>query len=179
MKGEKWFIWTWHKLTKKMLSWSLTVHLESPQNDTNLWILLNEWKLSLKLTTYSNMDWFPVPTCYSEFNDMNGKPHGQKIGIYRHIVSWEALILFTIIIQFSSVQSLNRVRLFVTPWIAARQASLSITNSRSSLRLTSIESVMPSNRLIFCHPLLLLPSIFPNIRVFSSESALLIRWPKY
>ena len=67
----------------------------------------------------------------------------------------------------------------VTPWTAAHQASLSITNSRSSLKLMSIESVMPSNYLIFCHPLLLLPSIFPNIRAFSNESVLLIRWPKY
>ena len=78
-----------------------------------------------------------------------------------------------------SVQSLSSVRLFATPWTAARQASLSITNSQSSLKLMSIESVMPSNHLILCHPLLLLPSIFPSIRVFSSESALCIRWPKY
>ena len=80
---------------------------------------------------------------------------------------------------FSSVQSLSRVRLFETPWIAARQASLSITNSRSSLKLMSIESVMPSNHFILCCPLLLLPSIFPSIRVFSNESVLHIRWPKY
>ena len=82
-------------------------------------------------------------------------------------------------IQFSSVQSLSCVQLFVTPWIAARQASLSITNSRSSLRLTSIESAMPSSHLILCSPLLHLPSIFPSIRVFSNESALCMRWPKY
>ena len=69
--------------------------------------------------------------------------------------------------------------LFVTPWTAACQASLSITNSQSLLKLMSIELVMPSNHLIFCHPLLLLPSIFPSIRVFSNESALCIRWPKY
>ena len=81
--------------------------------------------------------------------------------------------------QFSSVQSLSRVRLFVTPWIAAHQASLSITNSRNSLRLTSIESVMPSSHLILCQPLLLLPSIPPSIRVFSNESTLRMRWPKY
>ena len=81
--------------------------------------------------------------------------------------------------SFSSVQSLSRVRLFVTPWTAARQASLSITNSRSSLKLMSIESVMPSNHLILCHPLLLPPSIFPSIRVFLNESVLCIRWPKY
>ena len=79
----------------------------------------------------------------------------------------------------SSVQSLSRVRLFATPWIAARQASLSITISRSSLRLTSIESVMPSSHLILCHPLLLLPPIPPSIRVFSNESTLHMRWPKY
>ena len=79
----------------------------------------------------------------------------------------------------NSVQSLSRVRLFVTPQLVARQASLSITNSQSSPRLTSIESVMPSSHLILCHPPLLLPSIFPSIRVFSSESALRIRWPKY
>ena len=78
-----------------------------------------------------------------------------------------------------SVQSLSRARLFATPWIAARQASLSITNSWSSLRLTSIESVMPSNHLILCHPLLLLPPIPPSIRVFSNESSLCMRWLNY
>ena len=82
-------------------------------------------------------------------------------------------------IQFSSVQSLSRVRLSVTPWIAACQASLFITNSRSPPKPMSIESVMPSNHLILCRALLLLPSIFPSIRVFSNEIALRIRWPKY
>ena len=80
---------------------------------------------------------------------------------------------------FSSVQSLSCVRLFATPWTAARQASLSITNSQSLLKPMYIESVMPSNHLILCCPPLLLPSIFPSIRVFSSESVLCIRWPKY
>ena len=79
--------------------------------------------------------------------------------------------------MFSSVKLLSPVWLFVTPWTAAHQASLSITNSWSLLKLMSIESVMPSNHLILCHPLLLLPSIFPSIRVFSNESALCIRWP--
>ena len=83
------------------------------------------------------------------------------------------------VIQFRSVQSLSRVQLLVTPWTAAHQASLSITNSKCLLKLMSIDSVMPSNHLILYHPLLLLPSIFPSIRVFSNESALCIRWPKY
>ena len=81
--------------------------------------------------------------------------------------------------QFSSIQSLSLVRLFANPWTAACQASLSVTSSQSLLKLMSIESVMPSNYLILCHPLLLLPSIFPSIRVFSSELVLRIRWPKY
>ena len=81
--------------------------------------------------------------------------------------------------QFSSVQSFSHVRLFMTPWTAAHQTSLSFTISQSLLKLMSIELVMPSNRLILCHPILPLPSIFPSIRVFSNESALRIRWPKY
>ena len=81
--------------------------------------------------------------------------------------------------SISSVQSLSRVQLFATPWIAAHQASLSITNSRTSPKLMSIESVMPSSHLILCRPLLLLPPIPPNIRVFSNESTLHMRWPKY
>ena len=80
---------------------------------------------------------------------------------------------------FSSVRSLSCVRLFVTPWTVTRQASLSVTNSQSPHKPMSIELVMPSNHLILCHPLLLLPSIFPSIRVFSNESTLRIRWPKY
>jgi len=82
-------------------------------------------------------------------------------------------------VRISSVQSLSCVQLFVTPWTTAHQASLSITNSWSLLRLMSIESVMPSNHLVLCCPLLLLPSVFPSIRVFSNESALRIRWPEY
>ena len=94
-------------------------------------------------------------------------------------MSYVCIVLCLCVYQFSSVQSLSRVRLFATPWIAARQASLSITNSQSSLRLTSIESVMPSSHLILCRPLLLLPPIPPSIRVFSNESTLHIRRPKY
>ena len=92
--------------------------------------------------------------------------HGMATFLSRHFV-------------ISSVQSLSSVWLFATPWIAARQASLSITNSRSSLKLMSIESVMPSSHLILCRPLLLLSPTPPSIRVFSNESTLCMRWPKY
>ena len=92
---------------------------------------------------------------------------------------WARCFQEAVCMLFSSVQSLSCVRLLVTPWTAACEASLSITNSWSLPKLTSIESVIPSSHLILCHPLLLLPSIFPNIRVFSNESVLPIRWPKY
>ena len=98
----------------------------------------------------------------------SGEPWLMLITLYQFYVSM--LIV---------VQLLSRVGLFVTPWTAAHQASLSITNSWSLLKLMSTESMMLSNHLILCHPLLLLPSIFPSIRVFSSESAYHIRWPKY
>ena len=87
--------------------------------------------------------------------------------------------IYSYSIQLSSVQLLSRVRLFVTPWIAACQASLSITNSRNLLKLKPIESVMPSSHLILCRPLLLLPPIPPSSRVFSNQSTLRMRWPKY
>ena len=98
-----------------------------------------------------------------------------ELQLYNVVIhSHEAMLYW-----FSSVQSLSRVRLFATPWIAAWQGSLSITNSRSSLRLTSIKSVMPSSHLILCRPLLLLSPIPPSIRVFSNESTLCMKWPKY
>ena len=90
-----------------------------------------------------------------------------------------SILMFPYSKKISSVQSLSRVQLFVTPWTAARQFSLSITNSWSSLRLMSIESVMPSKHLILCCPLLFPPSIFPSIKAFSNESVLCIRWPNY
>ena len=96
-----------------------------------------------------------------------------SVGMYEY---WDMPSIFR---QFSSVQLLSRVQLFVTPWIGARQASLSITISQSLLKLMAVELVMPSNHLIHCRPLLLLPSIFPSIQVFSNESVLHIRWPKY
>ena len=92
---------------------------------------------------------------------------------------FSSILSFCNLFVLSPVQSLSHVRLFATPWTAARQASLSITNSWSPPKPMSIESVMPSNHLILCHPFVLLPSIFPSIRVFSNESALRIRWPKY
>ena len=100
---------------------------------------------------------------------------------YHNISKWkpEAAIHFFKVLFFSSLNLLNHIQLLATPWTAAHQASLSITNSRSLLKLKPIESVMPSNHLILYRPLLLLPSIFPSIRIFSNESALRIRWPKY
>ena len=103
----------------------------------------------------------------------------QSIAFHLHGNNFFLFVILTTVNQFSSVQSLSCVWLFATPWTAARQAYLSITNCRSLPKLMSIESVMPSNHLILCGSLLLLPSIFPSIRVFSNESALCIRWPKY
>ena len=103
--------------------------------------------------------------------------------IYKNVTGFLQVVdlfyLWLICTFFSSVQSLSHIRLFATPWTAAHQASLSITNFQGLLKLMSIKLVMPSNHLLLCHPLLLLPSIFPTIRVFSNESVLLIRWPNY
>ena len=118
------------------------------------------------MTIYS-LDVLPFPTW-----NQSVVPHP-----FPPVASWPAYRFLKR--QVNSVQSLGCVRLFSTPWTTAHQASLSITNCRSLPKPMSIESVMPSNHLILCHPLLLLPSIFPNIRVFSNESALRIRWPKY
>ena len=96
-----------------------------------------------------------------------------------HEYNIDLLLLFLVLQNSCSVQSLSHVQLFVTPWTAACQASLSISNPQSLLKLMSIKSVMPSNHLILCHPFLLLPSIFPSIWIFSNESVLHIRWPKY
>ena len=107
---------------------------------------------------------------------------GEDIYTHTHtadLFHWKKLTQHCKAVQFSSVQSLSRVWFFATPRTAARQASLSITNSQSLPKSVSIESVMPSNHLILCCPLLLLPSIFSRIRIFSNESALRIRWPKY
>ena len=123
--------------------------------------LLNVLRCGLWLTIWSILENVP---CTLEKN------------LYFVAVWWNVLCIS---VQFSSVQSLSHVRPFVTPWITARQASLTITNSGSSPRLTSIESVMPSSHLILCCPLLLLSPIPPSIRLFSNESTLCMRWPKY
>ena len=109
---------------------------------------------------------------------LQGQEERWMVGSYKEV---EASSPYHSPHQFSSVQSLSRVRLFATPWITAHQASLSITNSQSWwwLKLMSVELVMPSSHFILCHPLLLLPLIPPSIRVFSNESTLLMRWPKY
>ena len=107
---------------------------------------------------------------------MKVKEESEKIGLKLNIQKTKIMASGPI---SQSVQSLSCVWLFVTPWTAVHQTSLSITNSQSLLKFTSIESVMPSNHLILCRPLLLLPSIFPGIRVFLNESVLCIRWPKY
>ena len=135
------------------------------------YLILLSWTCGFQLvvwdTLFSSSSLFHVP----------GSRKGWGLFFPCKGLSWKRY--FYHFIQFSSVQLLSCVRLFVTPWTAARQASLSITNSRSSPKLISMELVMPPNHLILCHPLLLPPSIFPSIRVFSNESVLGIRWPKY
>ena len=121
----------------------------------------------------SIQSWFPLG--WTSFISLLSKGHSRVFAS----TTVQKYQFFGAQLSFSSVQLLSRVWLFETPWTAAHQASLSITNSWSLLKLMSIESVMPSNHLILCRPLLLLPSIFPSIRVFSNESALCIRWPKY
>ena len=146
----------------------LHLFIPSPPRSNKLWSSYCLHNLTFSRTSYS---WNYTVLNFSNY------PHslGNMQLRFLHVLSW---IGSSFLIQFSSIQSLSRVRLFATPWIAARQASLSITISRSSLRLTSIESVMPSSHLILCHPLLLLPPIPPSIRVFSNESTLCMRWPK-
>ena len=117
---------------------------------------------------YFNISLITLSICWNECNLKNS---------LKRPISFISIFIFYF--QFSSVQSLSHVRLSATPWTAACQASLSITNSRNLLKPMSIESVMPSNHFILCRPLLLLPSIFPSIRVFSNESTLHMRWPKY
>ena len=117
-----------------------------------------------------------IPNAKVNYDINRAKINGRNI---RYSKCLKLYMKWHIIWRFSSVQSLSWVWFFATPWTAACQASLFITNSKSPPKPMSIELVMPSNHLIFCSPLFLLPSIFPSIRVFSNESALCIRWPKY
>ena len=119
-------------------------------------------------------NWNPC-TVLVGMQNICGKQYGRSLKNWKHTATWSSNPTS----GFSSVQSFSHVRLFATPWTTACQASLFITNSQSSPNLTSIESVMPSSHLILCHPLLLLPPIPPSIRVFSNESTLRVRWPKY
>ena len=132
---------------------------------------LNVWKFSSSEVTFKI---FPIRS----FKMMDINWTYCNIHLYMYIEQF-CYMPWTYIIQFSSVQSLSCVRLFAIPWIAARQASLSITNSQSLLKLMSIELVMPFSHLILCRPLLLLPPSPPSIRVFSNESTLPMSWPKY
>ena len=124
------------------------------------------------------MDWLDLLAVWGTLKSLL-QHYSSKASILQHSAFFIVQLSYPYFIQFSSIQSLSYIRLFVTPWIAARQASLSITKSRSSLKLTSNESVMPSRHLILCRPLFLLPPIPPSIRVFSNESTIRIRWPKY
>ena len=126
--------------------------------------LISSWNTGMSRAACNSQDW-----------DMGKSTHFDSFQWLPSVTLFSDLVC----IQFSSVQSLSPVGLFATPWIAAHQASLSITNSQSSLKLMSIESVMPSSHLILCRPLLLLPPIPSSIRVFSNESTLRMRWPKY
>ena len=136
--------------------------------------------MDLQLFVIKVMIWSLV-ICKTLFKKLPHICHDEWIGenpTYLWTKKWIAPLKIRIWSHCSSVQLLSHVQLFVTPWTAPRQASLSITNSQSLLKLMSIESVMPSNHFILCCPLLL-PSIFPSIRVFSNESVLRIRWPEY
>ena len=182
-----------HLIIKKSLNWWSTkgkLSFSYRQNRTRINLNI----LMIKVSDFSGMNIFStsfaiffsfpriiVSKATPELSGLtlngvgSGSPLDSGLKPWKHLA--EVLISFSV--QFSSVQSLSRVRLFATPWTAAQQASLSITSSRSSPKPMSIKTVMLSNHLILCRPLLLLPSIFPSIRVFSNESALCMRWPKY
>ena len=163
---------TLNHLWRQLILFSFLLTVVVPA--TGLWVVLQMLLNSLMIFSYSSKCRSPPSKAVAQMVLENPPPHASKQyfrnpGVYSFVGE----------IHSQSVQSLSRVRLFATPWTAARQASLSIPNSRSPPRPMFIEWVMPSNHLIFCHPLLLLPSIFPSIRVISNESPLLMRWPKY
>ena len=140
--------------------------------EMGVWSLVWEDSLEKRMATHSG-----ILTCEIPWTEEAGGLQFKGLQRVRH--DWACRCTHTIVWCFNSVHSLSHVQLFATPWNAARQASLSITNTWSLLKLMSIESVMPSNHLILCHHFLLRPSIFPSIRVFSNESVLPIWWPKY
>ena len=141
------------------------------------WASGNLWYKKSAYMSFSGK-WITYILCIFSHQIFKRSQYPKKVHCPGELLGWLVLLGIRFCFALTSVQSLSCVRLFATPWIAARQASLSITNSRSSPKLMSMESVMPSSHLILCRPLLL-PSIFPSIRVFSNESALHIRWPKY
>ena len=148
-------------------------------NKSGLWGLIEGAHLTLQETAWLCSKTVPLPF-HSLLNPeccqlLKRQPFSP--GACSHVLI--SCLCVSLLVQFSSVQSLSRVQLFATLWIATCQASLSITNTRSLFKTMSVESVMPSNHLILCHPLLLLPPILPIIRVFSNELTLHIRWPKY
>jgi len=173
-----------------------------PASVLRLRAIWNSWILNLGIASRSSTQWCAdnpavwrerVDGFYSTdthtFSYCSWGSQGKNVGVFCHfLLQWTTFFLnspswpihlSSFYMLASSVQSLSHVRIFATPWTAAQQASLSITNSWSLPKLMSIELVMPSSHLILCHPLLLLPPIPPSIRVFSNESALHIRWPKY
>ena len=152
--------WKWHFIYPGYLP---NLIMRKKKNKTPNSHRKASYKISQKYSKLSRSSKRSLRNCYSQGET--------KYNVVCTTRSWKSV--------FSSVQLLSRVRLFATPWIAARQASLSITNSQSSLKFTSIESVIPSSHLILCRPLLLLLPVPPSIRVFSNESTLHMRWPKY
>ena len=138
--------------------------------ETRVWSLGQEDPLETGMATHCSILAWRIP-----WTEKPGGLHSRRLESWTWLKRWRD----SACMQFSSIRSLSCVRLFATPWTTADQASLSITNSQGPPKFMSIESVMPSNHLILCHPLLLLPSIFPSIRVFSNESALWIRCSKY
>ena len=152
--------WKWHFIYPGYLP---NLIMRKKKNKTPNSHRKASYKIPQKYSKLSRSSKRSLRNCYSQGET--------KYNVVCTTRSWKSV--------FSSVQLLSRVRLFATPWIAARQASLSITNSQSSLKFTSIESVIPSSHLILCRPLLLLLPVPPSIRVFSNESTLHMRWPKY
>ena len=166
------------KMYNRTLKWKSCLRSKTtePRDSRHTWDSSPPKKIYIKLLWWLSSKERTCQCRRHEF-DLWENTLEKEMAIHSSILAWKSP--WTEEPQFSSAQSLSRVRLFATPWTTACQVSLSITNSRSPPKPMSIELVMPSNRFILCRPLLLLPSIFPSIRVFPNESALHIRWPKY